>query len=148
VERTGYQLLAGPVLPGDENPRRGGTDLCHQLTHPRQRFAGTHHLVPVLRRFPKPRILPRQLGVGQRVPYREQQAVGVQRLLQEVEGAALGGLDGGGDGAVTGDHDDLGPGVEVPQPGEGLQPVEPGHLHIEEDQMGPELGVEGDRLPP
>ena len=45
-----------------------------------------------------------------------------------------------------GDHDDLRAGVEVPEPRQGLEAVEPGHLHVEKDEMGAELGVEGDRL--
>ena len=84
--------------------------------------------------------------MGQRVPHRDQQAVGVERLLQEIERAALGRFDRGGDGAVARDHHHLRLGIEVPEPAERLQPIEARHLHVEKDQVGPELGVHGDRL--
>jgi len=47
---------------------------------------------------------------------------------------------------VAGDHDDLGSRVEVAQPGQRLEPVEPGHLDVEEDEVWAELRVERDRL--
>ena len=84
--------------------------------------------------------------MGQRVPDGEQEAVGVERLLQEVERPALGGLDRGGDRAVPRDHHDLRPGIEIAEAGERLEAVEAGHLHVEEDEVRPELGVDRDRL--
>jgi hypothetical protein len=146
VQRTGHQLLAGSVLAGDEHPRRGRPDLGHQLAHALERRAAAHHLIAAPRGFPQAGVLPHELGVRQRVPHREEEPVRVERLLQEVEGASLRGFDGGGDGPVPGDHHDLRTRVEVPEPGERLQPVEARHLDVQEDQMWPELGVEADRL--
>ncbi len=84
--------------------------------------------------------------MSERVAHREQQPVGVERLLQEVERAALGRLHRGGDRAVPGDHDDLGAGIETAQPAQGLEAIEAGHLHVEEHELWAELRVQGDRL--
>ena len=89
---------------------------------------------------------PDELNVRERVTNREEQPVGVERLLQEIERATLCGLDGRGDGSVTGDHDDLRRPVEIVEARERFEAVEPGHLHVEEDQMGMELRVERDGL--
>ena len=101
------QLLAGAVLAGDQHPRGGRPHLGDQLAHALERGAPAHHLVAALGDFPEAGVLAHQLGVRQRVPHGQQEPVGVERLLEEVEGAALGGLDRGGDGAVPGDHHDL-----------------------------------------
>ena len=84
--------------------------------------------------------------MGEGIPHGDQEPVGVERLLQKIEGAPLGGFNGGGDGPVSGDHHHLRLGVQVSEPGQRLQTVEPRHLHVEEDQMRPVLGIERDRL--
>src|SRR6185503_8326763 len=79
--------------------------------------------------------------VLQRVAEREQDTVGVERLLEEIVGAELRGLHRGLDGAVTRDHHDLGVGVQLTDPFQTLEPVHPFHLDVEEDQVGSELGI-------
>ncbi len=79
------------------------------------------------------------------MPQREEDAVGIQRLLDEVERAELRRLHRGLDGAVAGDHDHLCRRVGLPQLGQGLEAVHPRHLHIEHHEMRMELaiGLEG-----
>src|SRR3989475_11507333 len=76
----------------------------------------------------------------------EQDAVGVERLLQEIVRAQLGRLDRGLDRTMTGDHHDLRVGVELAQLPQRLEPVHALHLHVQKDEMGPELGVTLQRL--
>ena len=71
----------------------------------------------------------------ERVAEGHQEPVGVERLLQEIERAPLGGLHRGGDGAMPRDHDHRGGRLLLPEAREGLQAVEPGHLHVEEDHL-------------
>ncbi len=65
----------------------------------------------------------------------QQDAVAVERLLQELEGPQLGGLDGVGDGALARDHDDLGrsgPGLDVL---EDVQAVAARHHDVQQDDV-------------
>src|SRR2546427_10262850 len=71
----------------------------------------------------------------------EQDAVGVERLLQEIVRAQLGRLDRGLDRSMTGDHHDLRVRVELAQLSQRLEAVHALHLDVQKDQMGPELGV-------
>ena len=80
-----------------------------------------------------------QGGVADRVSKGHQQPIGIERLLEEVERTPLGGLDGGGDGPMTGDHHDGDPRIGSLQTGQDLEPIETGHLHIKHDDMRPEL---------
>ena len=87
-----------------------------------------------------------QGDVGQRVADGEQHAVGVERLLEEVVGAELGGLDRRLDRAVTRDHDDDRVRVLLAQLLQHLEPVESRHLDVEQHQVRPALAVEAERL--
>ena len=74
----------------------------------------------------------------------EEGAVERERFFEEVVGAELGGADGGFDGAVAGDHDDLGrAGARVCSGavdfGEDVEAVAVGEPDVEED--GLEVGV-------
>ena len=93
-------------------------------------------------------VLALQVEVLQRVAERQQDAVGIKRLFEEVVRAELRGFDGGLDRAVSGDHHHLGVGIELAQLAQRLEAVHPLHLHIQEDEVRPELGVEPQRLPP
>ena len=84
----------------------------------------------------------------QRIADRDEQPVGVERLLEEVECAATGGLDRCLQSTVTRDHDHDRVRVELPQPREGVETVQAGHLDVEERQVGPVLGEEGDAFTP
>jgi hypothetical protein len=88
-----------------------------------------------------------QRGMVECVPHRDQQPVRIERFLQEVERAALGGVDCRSDRAVPRDHDDDRVGVDVAQPGERLQPVQSGHLHVEKHEMRAVFAVGADPFP-
>jgi hypothetical protein len=81
-------------------------------------------------------------SLGRGVPHGDQQAIGVQRFLEEVESPALCRLNGGCDGSVARDHHHLRAFVERAEPGQGLEPVEAAHFHVEKDQVGLELGID------
>ena len=138
--------LPVPFSPVISTRAAVGPTLADQLPHVLERGTPAHHRIAALGDLPQAGVLADELGVRQRVPHGHQQPVGIERLLEEVERAALGRLDRGGDGAVPGDHDDLRAGVEIAKPGQRLQAVEPGHLHVEKDEVGTELGVDRDRL--
>ena len=61
--------------------------------------------------------------------HHQQQPVGLERLLQEVIGAALDGADGGFDVAVAGDHHHRHVRVHLLDHVEQFEPVEPAALH-------------------
>ena len=68
--------------------------------------------------------------------HREDDLVVVDGAGEEVVRAEAGGLDGGGDLAVGGQHDDREVGrrgLDAPQ---GLQPVDAGHVEVEDDHRG------------
>ncbi len=96
------QLAAPPGAPGSAPPSRSGVS----ATARSRSFSAV------------------ELALRQRVPQRDQQAVGVERLLQEVEGAALGRLHRRGDGAVPRDHHHERRRVLLPQAGERLEAVD------------------------
>src|SRR5439155_16159097 len=141
VDRPRHQLLPRAVLPRDEHAGRGRRDLLDALDHLLHGAARADHLVLLVHLGFESNVLAREIHVLQGVPQREQDAIGGERLLQEVVGAELRRLDGGLDRTVAGDHEDLGVCVELAQLAQGLQAVHPLHFHVEEHEMGPELGV-------
>src|SRR2546430_11516078 len=60
--------------------------------------------------------------------------------------AQLGRLDRGLDRSMTGDHHDLRVRVELAQLPQRLEAVHALHLHVQKDEMGPELGIALQRL--
>ena len=80
----------------------------------------------------EPRVLQRAFGD-------QQQPVGLERLLDEVIGAALDRRNRGLDVAVAGNHHDRQFGMVLLEDVEQLQPVEPAALQpdVEENQVGP-----------
>jgi hypothetical protein len=107
VDRTRDQLLAGPVLAGDQHARVGRCDLLDAVEQRADGEAAADDLVAALDLAAQPRVLLDEAALLQRVADREQQAIGVERLLQEVVGAAARRLDRRLDGAVAADHDDV-----------------------------------------
>jgi hypothetical protein len=139
------ELLAGAVLAGDEDAggRRGdaldlfdeGADAGRAADDLVAAFDG------VAERLAEAGVFVGEVGVFERVLEEEEHAVGVERLLEEVVGAGLGGFDGRLDRAVAGDHDDRGARVELAQAPEGVEAVHPGHLDVEEDEVRAEAVV-------
>src|SRR5439155_1630422 len=146
VEGAGDQLFAGAVFAGDEHARRGGRHLLDALDHALHGPARAHHLVLGVHLGLEPHVLAGEVYVLEGVAQREQDAVRVERLLEEIVGAELGRFDGGLDGAVARDHHDLRARVELAQLAQRLEAVHALHLDVEQHEVGPELGVEAQRL--
>ena len=138
-----HELLAGARFAGDEDRgfrRRGQLDLRLELLH-RRRLADelvvARFALAQLADFLLELLLPDGVADG------EQQLVAVQRLLEEIERAALRALDGGGDVAVAGDHDHRRRHVLLFQILEDFDAVEHGHLDVEEDGVVRRGGARG-----
>jgi hypothetical protein len=82
----------------------------------------------------------------ERVPQRDENAVGVERLLEEVVRSELRGLDRGLNRSVPADHHDHRVGIAVPQPLERFEPVDACHLHIHEHEVRTKAIVFRDRI--
>src|ERR1043166_6732496 len=141
-----YTLSLHDALPIYEHPRRGRRHLLDALDHPLHGPARAHDLVLGVHLGFEPHVFAGEVHVLEGVAQREEDAVRVERLLQKVVGAQLGRFDGGLDGAVARDHHDLGARVELAQLAQRLEPVHALHLHVEQHEVGPELGVEAQRL--
>ena len=106
VQRARHQLLAGPVLAGDEHARvgrRGARDLGAQASA----MAGLDPDEPRLRARARDssRLRRRSRAGLQRVAHRDQEPLRVERLLQVVEGAELRGLHRRLHGGLARHHD-------------------------------------------
>jgi hypothetical protein len=80
------------------------------------------------------------------VAQQEEHAVGVERLLEEVVRARLGGLDRGLDRAVAAHHHHERRRVGLPQALERVEAVHAGHLHVHEHEVRTEPLVLGEPL--
>ena len=142
------QLLAGARGAGDHDTavrRRDALDDLTQLVDRRGRADQRRGLAGLLAQFLH---LAAELGGFQRPLGDEDEAVGLERLLDIVVGAALDGGDGGLDIAVAGDHDDRQVRVLLLDDVEQRQAVELGALQpdIEENQLRPALFDGGQAL--
>ena len=147
VQRARDQLLAGAVLAGDQHPGGGGPDLGDQLAHLLQRRArrppsdsGSRSPRAAGRSRPPARAWASALRT---VTSRRSVSSGFSRKSNAPRWVASTAV------AMVPCPEIIttcARGIEVAEPGERLEAVEPGHLHVEEDEMGPELGVERDRL--
>ena len=91
---------------GDQHPAVGRADLGDQLAQLLGGGRAADQTVGGDGLGPQPAVLAPQPGGLQRTVDDQQQAVGLERLFQEVIGAALDGADRGFDVAVTRDHHD------------------------------------------
>src|SRR5690242_7924006 len=146
MDGTGDQLLAGAVFARDEHARRGRRHLLDALDHAFHGPARAYDLVVGVHLGLEPHVLAGQVHVLEGVAQREENTVRVERLLEEIVGAQLGRFDRGLDGAVARDHDDLRARVELAQLAQRLEAVHALHLHVEQHEVGPELGVHAQRL--
>src|SRR6185312_10374031 len=146
VKGAGHELLPRAVLSGDEHASGRGRDLLDALDHLLHRPARADDLILRVHLGLEPYVLAGEVNVLQGVAQREQDAVGVEGLFQEIVRAELGGLDRGLDRSMTRNHHDLRVRVELAQLPQRLEPVHPLHLHVQENEMGPELGVALQRL--
>ena len=106
-----------------------------------QRRRQRRELLELLHLALEPRVLQRALGD-------QHQPVGLERLLDEVVGAALDGGDRGLDIAVAGDHHHRQFGMFLLERVEQLQAVEPAALQpdVEKNQVGPARDDRGQRV--
>ena len=135
VDGASDQLLAGAALAGDQHRgvRRRGP--AHRVPHLLERRAAAHHPVALVENQPQTPVLLHQTFLPERVAGGDQDALALRRLLDEVEGAELDGLDGGLDGAVAGEDHDRRRAVARLQPFEHLEAVQLGHLDVEEHEV-------------
>jgi hypothetical protein len=137
MERSCDELLAGAVLPEDQDPglgRRNASDLLEELSHRGRR---ADHVAVRLELFAQPTILFFQGRLPQGVAGGQKDLFGVRRLLHEVERPEPGGLDGGLDGAVRGQEHDRHVELPAAQLAEGPHAVELGHLEVQDDEIDP-----------
>ena len=147
MQRARDQLLARARRPDDQNPAvglGGAIDGLAQLIHAGgfagQRARGRRELLQLLDLALQPRSF-------QRARRHQDQAIGFERFLDEVVGAALDRRDRGFDVAVAGDHHHRHFGVILLDLLEQLQPVELAALQpdVEKHQMRPPVGNLGER---
>ena len=108
VQAPGDQFLAGAVGAHDQHAGVGGGHAVHDFLDMLDGGGIAHDLVFALDFFLEADGLLDQRGLVGRILERDQDAVQVERLLDEVVGAFLDALDGSVDVAVTGNHDDRG----------------------------------------
>ena len=129
VDQARDGLLARAGRAGDQHPAVGRGQLGDHLAQ----LLGGHGLADQAvgrdRLGAQPAVLALQVGRLQRALDHQQQPVGLERLLQEVVGAALDGADRRLDVAVAGDHDHRQVGVQLLDQVEQLQPVHAAALH-------------------
>ena len=139
VDGARHQLLAAAVLAGDEDPGVGRSDASHQLADLRQRGAVTNHgearVGDLGEALAQPGVLAREAPVIERALDRHQEAIGIERLLEEVKGPVLHRLHGRGDRAVAGDHHHTHVRILLLQLLQRLDAIDPLHLDVEQDQV-------------
>ena len=116
-----------------EAGRRGPHDLLSQALH---RSAPADEDGLLVERGPQALVLRAELVARERVRNRDQDALALRRLLEEVDGPAARGLDGCGDVAVTRDHQDGRRRFARHDLVEHLETVHAGHLDVEQDRVG------------
>jgi hypothetical protein len=135
MDRARDEFLAGAVLSRDEDAGIRRPHAFEPLDESADRRRLPHDLVPRLDLLAQPHVLVLQPRVAQRVAQRDEDPVGVERLLEEIVGAQLRRLDRRLDRAVPADHDHERGGVEGAQALERLQSVDAAHLHVEEHDV-------------
>ena len=129
------ELLPGPILPHHEDPGIGGSDPLYAFHDPTDLEGGTDDFMPALHLASETLDAGRESLHLERVSERQQDAIGVERLFEEVVGTPPRRLHGGVDRAMTADHHHQGTRILLPQPRENVQAVHPGHLHVEKDHI-------------
>ena len=148
VNCAGHQLFAGAVLARDQHAGRRGRDLLDQPDHLTNRLARPDDLVLCTDFLFEPHVFADEHDVLQRVPQRQQNAIRIERLLEEIVGAKLGRFDGGLNRAVARDHHDLCLRVQLADALQRFQAVHPLHLHVQENEVRLEVGIGADGLMP
>ena len=141
VHRARDELLTGPVFSGNQHARRRFSHERNFFRHRPDRVGIPDNLEARMHRIAQPLVLLLEIQVRQRIPQGDENAVRIERLLENVVRAMLRRFDRGLDGGVPADHDDHGVRILLPQLAQRLQPVDSGHLHIHEDEMRMEARI-------
>ena len=139
VERVGDQLLAGAVLPLDQDVRIAARHALDQLEHFVHLLALADDVAEAelpLELLLEQEVLADEIAALDRALEHLQQRIGLDGLLDEAVRARLHRLDGLDDAAVAGDHDDLGVGVDLLEFPEQLEAVRVGQHHVGHDDVG------------
>ena len=139
VDGVRDQLLARPVLALDEDVRLAGRhalDQLEQVLHLLAAADDVGELVAVLELLLELQDLALEVGALDRLLEQGQDALGVDRLLEEEERAGLDRLDRARDVALAADDDDLGLRVDVLEPAHQLDAVDVGQHHVGEHRVG------------
>ena len=116
VDGVGEQLLAGPVLALNQHVGIAGRDRLDELEEREHRLALAEDVLEgmlLLQARLQPQMLPPLVHQVSRPIDQAEQALGIQvRLVDEVEGAGLSGLERALQGALAADHDHLEPLVD------------------------------------
>ena len=134
MQAAGHELLSGAVGAEDEDPGVRSRDLVYHLAYVPHGLGTAHHLLAVDLLLEDPG-LRHEVGLVAGVLDRDEYAVEVQRLLDEVEGALLDALHGGVYVSVAGDHHHGGLYPGFHEFAEHLYSVHPGHLYVAEDDV-------------
>ena len=139
-------LLARPGRAGDHHPAVGRRDLFDQLAQMVHCRRCADQIARLARAFAQLLDLAAELRGLQRPLGDQHQAVGLERLLDVVVGAALDRRNRGLDVAVAGNHDHRQIGVFALDRVEERQPVHAAPLQpdVEEDERRPALGDLGE----
>ena len=140
------QLLPRAVLPGDQHPRAGGGDPIDLRDQGADRWRRADDRPMPFHVGAEARVLLSQGEVADRIPDRDEDPIGVERLLEDVIRTTLRRVDGVAERGVARDHHHHRLGVGGPQPREGLEPIDPRHLHVEEHEARRPTRVGGERL--
>ncbi len=135
VDRSRDELLADAALALKKHRRVGRRRALDRVPHLAERRALANHLVTHFHGTPERAVFVGQARPLERVPDRHQELFARRRLLDEVERAGLGRLDGGADSAVPGDDHDGQVVVRGAQLLQHLESVHPRHLDIQEDEV-------------
>ena len=150
VQAARHQFLAAAGLAADQHVDRRAGQLQHLLT---QLHHGRRSPQQQAVQLPLARHLGAQLAVFHDQPagiqgaaHAVQQALGTERLLDEVVGAALHGLHRHVHIAVAGDQDQRQLAVDVRQAFEQLQAITAGHAHVADQHAGEVAAEQRQRL--
>jgi hypothetical protein len=142
----GNELFARSIFPGYQHASGRSRHLFDLVRHRAYRVRLSDDLESRLDRLAEPRVFLVQVEMRERVPQSDENPIGVQRLLEDVVRAPLRRFHSGLDCRMPADHDDDRGRVDFAQPFQSFEAVDPGHLHVEENQMWPEALVLGDAV--
>ncbi len=143
VDGPRHELLAGAALAGDEDGGRSRGGLVDGLAQAAHDGRGADELLGL---DAQGAVLALEAPGLDGVSEREEDALALEGLFEEVEGAPAGGLDGGRHVGVAADHEDGHVVAALAQGFQELEAVHLGHLDVEHDGVGGALGYFGEGL--